>query len=128
MHRRYFVAALAAVGLGALVRATPAPKAKDSLVFRGETVSVFKRDALEIVAEGAHREYDSRNATANGYLGHRPWISWTVRAKTALAYAGFVSHTFYGHDCREQAEQAARTWVLAFEGGWPVFSPPEKGL
>ncbi len=127
MTRRWFLSLFAVLtgGFAASKAVTPI-QAKDCLVFRGETVSVFNRDGTEIVCEGASREYNSALASHDGYRGERPFISWFVRYKTKRAYGGYIERTFYGKDARHQAENAARTWVLASLGGWPTFVPPDQ--
>jgi hypothetical protein len=110
MNRRKFLAEVIPVlAVGSTAAAVPLPEPSDSLVFRGDNVSVFRRkDGIEAVVIAGER----------GYFRGTTWI---LKLPCAEAFNGWVTDLFYGLNARENAEKAARTCVIGKHGGWPCI-------
>jgi hypothetical protein len=111
MTRRAFFWFLGALGLFRLDMPKRKMQSIDCLKFRSEHISVFERDGMEIVVDS----------------GGGLFANWTVRVYTDEAPNGVVARTFYGGpNARAEAEESARTYVLAYSNGWINFVHPDR--
>jgi hypothetical protein len=59
------------------------------------------------------------------FIGLQVGKQWAVFTACDTAWSGWANVLFDGADARNQAECAARTYVLGLKHGWPCLMPPE---